>query len=109
MPPAPRLGSLLCRTHTKFLWVAAKVRRAMTELDVLIANLITEVDHYEGLGGLSAAHIHLAEHASHCFDPTIMCDPSNNAGPTELAEVYDTLHPGLELTVCPDWPWVECR
>ena len=101
--PAKRV----CRARQPFLWAAMKIRRALTEFDVFVANLINEVDHYEGEGGRAAATIHLSEHASTCFDPDVMCDPNNNAGPTGLSEVYRVLRPELEHTAWPEWPWVE--
>jgi len=97
----------ICRARRKFLWAAMKIRRALIEFGVFGANLRKEVDHYEGLGGREAATIHLSEHVSTCFDPAVMCDPSNNAGPRGLSEVYRVLRAELEHTAWPDWPWVE--
>ena len=96
-----------CRARPQFLWAATKIRRALIEFGVFVANLRKEVDHYEGLGGREAVTIHLSEHVSTCFDPAVMCDPSNNAGPTGLSEVYRVLRAELEHTAWPDWPWVE--
>jgi len=96
-----------CRARPQFLWAATKIRRALIEFGVFVANLRKEVDHYEGQGGREAVTIHLSEHVSTCFDPAVMCDPSNNAGPTGLSEVYRVLRAELEHTAWPDWPWVE--
>ena len=97
----------LCKARKQFLWAATKIRRALIEFGVFVVNLRKEVDHYEGQGGREAATIHLSEHVSTCFDPAVMCDPGNNAGPTGLSEVYRVLRAELEHTAWPDWPWVE--
>ena len=96
-----------CRARKQSLWAATKIRRALIEFGVFVVNLRKEVDHYEGPGGREAATIHLSEHVSTCFDPAVMCDPSNNAGPTGLSEVYKVLRPELEFTAWPDWSEVE--
>ena len=96
-----------CRARKQFLWAATKVQRAMTEFGVFVANLRNEVDNYEGEGGRAAVTIHLSEHVSTCFDPAVMCDPNNDAGPPALSEVYRVLRSELEHTAWPDWPSVE--
>ena len=96
-----------CHARKQFLWAATKVRRALSELGVFVANLRHQVDMYEGEGGRTAATIHLCEHASTCFDPAVMCDPDNDAGAAGLIEVYRVLRPELEHTAWPEWPSVE--